>query len=62
MWPNTQLIHLPIQLILNCAVILLLCIFASLVLIEIVKRISSLPENRETNVRQYLIQQNLIDS
>lgn len=47
---------LPLQLILNCAVILLLCMFVSLLIVEIIKRISGLSEvDEEEGFGNYLL-------
>lgn len=56
---SSDLIHLPIQLILNSSVILLMCIFASMVIIELIKRISGLSDAGEENIHAYVIRNNL---
>ena len=52
---SRHLWDLPLQLILNCAVILLLCMFVSLLIVEIIKRVSGLSEVDEEGFGNYII-------
>lgn len=52
---STNLWNLPLQLILNCCAILLLCVFVSLLIVEMIKRVSGLSEVDEEGVRGYML-------
>lgn len=52
---TVNILDLPLQLILNIGVILLLCVFVALLIVEMIKRISGLSEVDEEGVRGYML-------
>ncbi len=46
-------------MILNCAVVLLLCVLASLVVIEVIKRVTGMSDLNSESLRQYIIRRDI---